>query len=93
MTRKMGKRGERSKLNFFLLFIEEMEFRQMVVVIGLDLDGLFVLSPPFPFFAKEPASLGQVGIHDRMNYQDKVLMLVINQIAEIFFDFIFQNQC
>ena len=64
----------------------------MVIIIFLDLDGLFVFSAPFPFFGEEPAPFGEVGIHDGVNGEDQILMLMIQQITEVFFDFVFQNQ-
>lgn len=63
------------------MFIEKMEFGHMVVIIFLDPDGLLVLSAPFPFFREEPASFGEVGIHNRMDREDQVFMLMIQQVA------------
>ena len=79
-------------LDFFLLFIEEMKFCHVIIVIGLDLNRLFIFPAPFRPFTEEKASFGQVGMHDGMDRQNQILMLVIQQIAEVFFDFILQDK-
>ena len=64
----------------------------MIIIVRLYLNGLFVFSAPIPFFAEEPATLGKVGIHYWMNSEDQVLMLMVQQIAQVFFNFVFQDQ-
>jgi len=58
-----------------------MELGHVVVVIFLDPDGLLIFSAPVPFFGEEPAPFGEIGIHNWMNREDQVLMLMIQQVA------------
>lgn len=71
-----------------------MEFCEVVVGVGADLDGLFVFPAPFPFARAdaEDAAFGEVGVHDRMDCEDEIFVLVINEVAEVFFDLVFEDE-
>ena len=65
------------KFDFFFVFVKEMKLCHMVVIIRLDAEGLFVFSAPMGSFAEKPATFCQIGVHDRVNRQDQVFVLVI----------------
>ena len=69
-----------------------MELGEVVISILPDLDLLAVFPSPFPLFRFKHGAFGKVGMHNGMYNQLKVLVLVSNKIAEIFFNFIFQQQ-
>ena len=64
----------------------------MIAIIRLNPDGLFVFSAPIPFFTGKPASFCKVGVHDWVDRQDQFPMLMIQQVAKVFLNFVFENQ-
>ena len=64
----------------------------MIIIVLMDPDSLLILSAPFPFLTKEPAPFGEVGIHNWMYGEDKVLVLVIQEVTKVFLNFVLQNQ-
>ena len=79
------------ELNFFLVFVKKMKFGHVIIIVGMYPYGLLIFSSPIPFFAEQPASFGQVCMHDRVHCEDQILMLVIEQITKIFLNFILQD--
>ena len=47
---------------------------------------------PSPAADAQKSSFGEVGMHNGMNRQDEVFVLVVDKIAEILFDLVFEDQ-
>jgi hypothetical protein len=71
------------KLYFFLMFIKELEFNQMIIGIGLRLQVGFEFALPF-FDDGFKETFCQVRIHDRVHHQCQVLMAMGNQVIKRF---------
>jgi hypothetical protein len=52
---------KKSKFDLFVMLIEEMIFRKMVIRVLFDMDFLPILKAPFPLLRLEEPSFGQVG--------------------------------
>jgi len=66
------------KLYLVLVFVKKMKFREVVIGIGPDTDLLFVFPSPFPFPGIEKIALCKIGIHNRMDGQSEILVLVVD---------------
>jgi hypothetical protein len=82
----------RLQLDLVVVFVEEVEFGKMVVRILPDLNLLAILPAPFPLFRFEHGTFCKVGVHNRMYNQGKIFMLVGDEVTEVLFNFIFQQQ-
>ncbi len=67
-----------------------MEFREVVIVVGVDADLL--LEFPAPPAADGDQTLGEVCVQDGMDHYLESFMLLHGQVAEVFLDFVFQDQ-
>ena len=78
-----GQFFSRLQLDLVLLLVEEMKLSKMIIGIGAKTHLLLVLPSPLPLPAADAKefSLGQIGVHNGMYRQNKILMLMIEQIT------------
>src|ERR1700750_3014286 len=67
-----------------------MELCEMVVRVFSQLDALFIFPPPLPYFRREHAASCDVSVHDGVNNQREVPVLMCNKVTKVLFNFIFQ---
>src|SRR5215475_4880353 len=88
-----GPGRRQSQLYFFFLLIKKMKLGHVIIIVGMYPNGLLKFSAPIPFFAKQPAPFCQISMHNWVYCKSQIFVLVIKQVTEIFFYFVFQYQC